>query len=139
MATVRTRAALLKRLWVWMRVFERMRYERNTRQTLIALLFDVFAQAPASEWLQRLTAADIPASMIHTVGEAVNDPQTLARGLIVEIKHPTLDLVRSIANPVRMSSTPVVYRLPPASIGRTQRGDTGKFDILQGTDCGGYG
>jgi crotonobetainyl-CoA:carnitine CoA-transferase CaiB-like acyl-CoA transferase len=47
----------------------------------------------------------------------VNDPQALARGLIVEIKHPTLDVVRSIANPVRLSSTPVVYRLPPPLLG----------------------
>ena len=51
------------------------------------------------------------------MGEAVNDPQALARGLIVEIKHPTLDVVRSIANPVRLSSTPVLYRLPPPLLG----------------------
>jgi crotonobetainyl-CoA:carnitine CoA-transferase CaiB-like acyl-CoA transferase len=51
------------------------------------------------------------------VGEAVNDPQAQARGLIVDIKHPTLDVVRSIANPVRMSSTPVLYRLPPPLLG----------------------
>ena len=87
------------------------------RRPLVALLYDAFAQAPASEWLQRLTAEDIPASMIQTVGEAVNDPQTQARGLIVQIEHPTLDFVRSIANPVRMSATPVVYRLPPPLLG----------------------
>jgi crotonobetainyl-CoA:carnitine CoA-transferase CaiB-like acyl-CoA transferase len=35
----------------------------------------------------------------------------------VEIKHPTLDIVRSIANPVRLSATPVLYRLPPPLLG----------------------
>jgi crotonobetainyl-CoA:carnitine CoA-transferase CaiB-like acyl-CoA transferase len=55
------------------------------RQTLIPALCAIFDQAPASEWLRRLTAEDIPASAIQTVGEAVNDPQALARGLIVEI------------------------------------------------------
>jgi crotonobetainyl-CoA:carnitine CoA-transferase CaiB-like acyl-CoA transferase len=35
----------------------------------------------------------------------------------VEIKHPTLDVVRSIANPIRLSSTPVLYRLPPPLLG----------------------
>ncbi len=98
------------------------------RWVLIPLLCVIFEQAPASEWLSRLTAEDIPASAIQTVGEAVNDPQTLARGLIVEIKHPTLDRVRSIANPVRLSSTPVVYRLPPPLLGEHNR------EILQSID-----
>ncbi len=87
------------------------------RGVLIPALCAIFAQAPAGEWLQRLAAEDIPASAIQMVGEALNDPQALARGLIVEIKHPTLDAVRSIANPVRLSSTPVVYRLPPPVLG----------------------
>jgi crotonobetainyl-CoA:carnitine CoA-transferase CaiB-like acyl-CoA transferase len=87
------------------------------RLALIPALCEIFDKAPASEWLLRLTAEDIPASAIQTVGEAVNDPQVLARGLIVEIKHPTLDVVRSIANPVRLSSTPVLYRFPPPLLG----------------------
>jgi formyl-CoA transferase/CoA:oxalate CoA-transferase len=87
------------------------------RQLLIPTLCAIFDKAPASEWLSRLTAEDIPTSAIQTVGEALNDPQALARGLVVEIKHPTLEMVRSIANPVRLSSTPVVYRLPPPLLG----------------------
>jgi crotonobetainyl-CoA:carnitine CoA-transferase CaiB-like acyl-CoA transferase len=89
----------------------------KNRQALIPALCTIFANAPAEEWLSRLTAEDIPASAIQTVGEALNDPQALARGLVVEIKHPTLDIVRSIANPVRLSSTPVLYRLPPPLLG----------------------
>jgi crotonobetainyl-CoA:carnitine CoA-transferase CaiB-like acyl-CoA transferase len=98
------------------------------RQVLIPALCAIFDQAPADEWLRRLTAEDIPASAIHTVGEAVNDPQALARGLIVEIEHPTLNVVRSIANPVRLSSTPVVYRLPPPLLGEHN------LQILQSLD-----
>jgi crotonobetainyl-CoA:carnitine CoA-transferase CaiB-like acyl-CoA transferase len=91
------------------------------RDALIPLLSATFEKASASEWLNRLLAEDIPASAIQTVGEALNDPQTLARGLIVEIEHPTLDVVRSIANPVRLSDTPVVYRLPPPLLGEHTR------------------
>ena len=46
----------------------------------------------------------------------------------MEIKHPTLDVVRSIANPVRLSSTPVLYRLPPPLLGEHTRRN------LQGLD-----
>jgi crotonobetainyl-CoA:carnitine CoA-transferase CaiB-like acyl-CoA transferase len=89
----------------------------ENRQVLIPVLCTMFERAPASEWIAKLTEEDIPTSAIQTVGEALNDPQTLARGLVVEIKHPTLDIVRSIANPVRFSLTPVVYRLPPPLLG----------------------
>jgi crotonobetainyl-CoA:carnitine CoA-transferase CaiB-like acyl-CoA transferase len=51
------------------------------------------------------------------VDEALNDPQTLARCLIVEIEHPLLGVARSIANPVKMSATPPSYRLPPPVLG----------------------
>jgi crotonobetainyl-CoA:carnitine CoA-transferase CaiB-like acyl-CoA transferase len=87
------------------------------RQVLIPALCTLFERAPAGEWIGRLAAEDIPTSAIQTVGEALNDPQALARGLVVEIKHPTLDFVRSIANPVRFSATPVLYRLPPPLLG----------------------
>jgi crotonobetainyl-CoA:carnitine CoA-transferase CaiB-like acyl-CoA transferase len=98
----------------------------ENRQALIPALCTIFAKAPAEEWLSRLTAEDIPASAIQTVGEALHDPQALARGLVVEIKHPTLDIARSIANPVRLSSTPVLYRLPPPLLGEHNH------EILQG-------
>jgi len=91
------------------------------RDALIALLCDIFERAPADAWLSRMIAEDIPASAIQTVGEALHDPQALARGLIVEIQHPMLDVVRSIANPVRLSSTPVLYRLPPPLLGEHNR------------------
>jgi crotonobetainyl-CoA:carnitine CoA-transferase CaiB-like acyl-CoA transferase len=87
------------------------------RQELIPVLMAIFRNAPAADWLSRLHAEDIPASAIQTVGEALDDPQAIARGLIVEIEHPSLDVVRSIANPVRLSSTPVVYRRPPPLLG----------------------
>jgi crotonobetainyl-CoA:carnitine CoA-transferase CaiB-like acyl-CoA transferase len=89
----------------------------ENREALIPALCIIFAKAPADEWLSRLNAEGIPASAIQTVGEALHDPQALARGLVVEIKHPTLDIARSIANPVRLSSTPVLYRLPPPLLG----------------------
>jgi len=47
----------------------------------------------------------------------LRDTQTLARGLIVQIEHPALGQVRSIANPIKFSDTPVSYRLPPPLLG----------------------
>ncbi len=93
----------------------------ENRTELIANLRKILAQKTSSDWLERLAKAEIPAAAIHTVAEALNDAQTIARGTIVQIEHPALGSVRSIANPVKFSNTPVSYRLPPPLLGEHTR------------------
>jgi crotonobetainyl-CoA:carnitine CoA-transferase CaiB-like acyl-CoA transferase len=87
------------------------------REILIPLLQNLFRKSPAQAWLGKLAEADIPAAPINTVSEAVNDAQTRARGLIVQMEHPSMGAAKSIANPIRLSETPVSYRLPPPLLG----------------------
>jgi crotonobetainyl-CoA:carnitine CoA-transferase CaiB-like acyl-CoA transferase len=87
------------------------------RKELNLLLQDILASCPANVWLSKLAAVKIPAGPIHTVDEALTDPQTLARSTIVEIEHPTIGMARSIANPCRLRGTPPLYRCPPPLIG----------------------
>jgi crotonobetainyl-CoA:carnitine CoA-transferase CaiB-like acyl-CoA transferase len=89
----------------------------ENRKLLIPLLQKTFSEQPASAWLEKLAASEIPAASINSVSEAVNDAQTQARGLIVQLEHPSLGTARSLANPVRYSRTPVSYRLPPPLLG----------------------
>lgn len=87
------------------------------RDEVIPAVQKIFDQRSAAAWLEKLAQAQIPAAAIQTVGEALTDSQTLARGLIVEIEHPAIGIARSIANPVRLSATPPLYRLPPPMLG----------------------
>jgi crotonobetainyl-CoA:carnitine CoA-transferase CaiB-like acyl-CoA transferase len=87
------------------------------REILVPLLQDLFRTSPAQAWLGKLAEADIPAAPINSVSEAVNDAQTQARGLIVQMEHPSMGAAKSIANPIRFSETPVSYRLPPPLLG----------------------
>lgn len=89
----------------------------NNRGALIPILQKTFDEQAANAWLERLAAAEIPAAPINTVEEAVNDAQTLARNMIVQIEHPALAVARSIGNPIKFSETPVSYRLPPPMLG----------------------
>jgi len=93
----------------------------ENRQELIPILQGQFGSLPSEEWLRRLKEADIPAARIQTVAEALSDTQTAARGLVVELEHPTLETARSIANPIRLSEKPIVYRLPPPLLGEHTR------------------
>ncbi len=89
----------------------------KNRNVLVPLLQQRFATRPAATWAKELMSADIPAAHIQTVGEALSDSQTAYRGLIVELDHPALKTVRSIANPIRLESQPILYRLPPPMLG----------------------
>jgi crotonobetainyl-CoA:carnitine CoA-transferase CaiB-like acyl-CoA transferase len=89
----------------------------ENRAQLIALLQEAFNIEPRDAWLEKFARAGIPAAPINGVPEALRDAQALARGLIVQIEHPALREVRSIANPVRFSDMPVSYRLPPPMLG----------------------
>jgi crotonobetainyl-CoA:carnitine CoA-transferase CaiB-like acyl-CoA transferase len=89
----------------------------KNRESLVPLLQNVFRKSPARTWLEKLAKADIPAAPINSVAEAMNDVQTRARGLIVQIEHPAIGTAKSIANPIRFSNTPVSYRLPPPLLG----------------------
>ncbi len=90
----------------------------RNRAVLIPMLEEVFAMQDAASWLARLRAADIPCGPINEVDEALNDPQIIARQMIVEQMHPTAGPVRSVGNPVHLSDTPVSYRLPPPTLGQ---------------------
>jgi len=87
------------------------------RETLIPVLQKIFQQQTAASWLQKLAQADIPAAPINTVSAALDDPQTRARNLIVQLEHPSIGTAKSIANPIRLSNTPITYRLPPPLLG----------------------
>ncbi|MDQ1405700.1 MAG: hypothetical protein QOG55_1329 [Acidobacteriaceae bacterium] len=87
------------------------------RSELIPILQKEFSKKSASEWLEHFAAAGIPAAKINGVSEALNDIQAKARGLVVQLEHPMLGIVKTIANPMRLSDSPVTYRLAPPFLG----------------------
>lgn len=74
------------------------------RAELIAELDATLITGPSAEWLKRLTEAGVPCAPVNSVEQALEDPHTAARGLIVTTDHPRFGEVRSIASPVRAGS-----------------------------------
>jgi crotonobetainyl-CoA:carnitine CoA-transferase CaiB-like acyl-CoA transferase len=99
----------------------------QNREQVIPILQRKFDSLPSGDWLAKLKGADIPAAPIQTVGEALGDAQTLARGLVVELEHPTLQSAKSIANPIRFREQPIVYRMPPPLLGEHSRSILGEL------------
>ena len=87
------------------------------RQELIPILASRFQKAPAQEWIAKLESAGIPVGPINPPEKILTDKHILERGMIVELEHPTLGILRSLGSPIKLSNTPVSYRLPPPLLG----------------------
>jgi crotonobetainyl-CoA:carnitine CoA-transferase CaiB-like acyl-CoA transferase len=66
--------------------------------------------------LKLLAEADVPATPVNTVAQVMTDPQTLERGIIQTVAHPTLGEIPVVGTPLRFSRmTPGVRRAAPRS------------------------
>lgn len=89
----------------------------RNRQELIPLLEEVLAARDAEAWVRDLVKVGIPAGPINFVEQALTDEQTLARRMVVELEHPAIGIVKSIANPIHMSPAGPTYRRYPPRLG----------------------
>ena len=92
--------------------------QRNQhRDELIPLLEEILITRDAGEWLERFVDNGIPSGPINFPDETLTDEHLIARGMIVELEHPTLGVIRSIGNPIVMSENGPTYRRYPPSLG----------------------
>jgi crotonobetainyl-CoA:carnitine CoA-transferase CaiB-like acyl-CoA transferase len=73
-----------------------------------------FDRAPL---LAALEAANVPASPINTIGEMFADPQTIARGMRLDLDDRHGNTLPSVRAPMLMSQTPLVYDRPSPRLG----------------------
>jgi crotonobetainyl-CoA:carnitine CoA-transferase CaiB-like acyl-CoA transferase len=88
------------------------------RDALIPILNEVFAAAPADEWLVRLERAGVPAGRIKTVAEVCESPHLAARGMVVKLPHPKAGEITAMGVPIRLWDTPGAASVPPPLLGQ---------------------
>jgi crotonobetainyl-CoA:carnitine CoA-transferase CaiB-like acyl-CoA transferase len=80
------------------------------RMAHLAELDEEFARRlrsrPAQHWLDVLEAKGVPCGPVNDMLQALSDPQTLAREMVVEVEHTTLGPVKTLGLPVKFSQTP---------------------------------
>jgi crotonobetainyl-CoA:carnitine CoA-transferase CaiB-like acyl-CoA transferase len=70
------------------------------KDALVPILTARFAERTTADWLGRLRGR-VPCAPVNTLGQALEDEQVRARGMILEIEHPELGVLREVASPVR--------------------------------------
>lgn len=86
---------------------------RERAGELLPLLEEIFRAHPAEHWLSLLTHAGVPCGPINTVAQALAEPHTAARDLVVETEHPAFGRLRNLASPVRVGERAPAYRRAP--------------------------
>ncbi|HEX6136785.1 MAG TPA: CoA transferase, partial [Casimicrobiaceae bacterium] len=88
---------------------------------LTAAMGAVLATRPKAEWIAAFDAAGVPAGAVHTIGEALTHPQTLARDMVVDLVHPQAGPTRALGCPIHFSATPARIDRPAPLLGEHTR------------------
>jgi len=87
------------------------------RVKLRARIVETLATLDRDPLLAKLEAAGVPASPINTIGQMFADPQTIARGMRLDLDDGHGNRLPSVRAPMVMSGTPLVYERPSPRLG----------------------
>src|SRR5277367_6519917 len=91
------------------------------RELLIDTLCGATRTRTTAQWVADLENVGVPCGPINSIDAVFADPQVRARAMQVELPHPSAGSVPLVANPLRLSATPVSYRTAPPMLGEHTR------------------
>ncbi len=105
------------------------RYANNpqrvkNRESLVPQLHAITRTRTTADWIAALEDKAVPCGPINDIGQAFDDPQVLARGLVIEqprsdqaLAQEGVAAIRGVASPLRLQATPPVIRRAPPALG----------------------
>jgi crotonobetainyl-CoA:carnitine CoA-transferase CaiB-like acyl-CoA transferase len=80
-----------------------------------------FRHRKSQDWLSRFAKAGLPAGPIYNMKEVLEEEQTIAREMLIEVSHKTLGSTKAIGAPVKFSRTPSTVRRGAPVLGEHTR------------------
>ena len=92
----------------------------RNRRALYDILPEYTVKKTQGEWLEGLEERGVPAGPVNNLDQVFADPQVIERGmkLTLPLEDSESGQVDLIANPIKLSGTPVEYRNPPPTMGQ---------------------
>jgi len=87
------------------------------RRELIPLIEERLAARDTREWTEALVSAGVPAGPIQFPDQTLEDEHLTARGMIVELEHPLIGMVKAVGSPLHLSGEGPTYRRHPPGLG----------------------
>ncbi len=90
----------------------------DNRLELQEILDPFFAEKTVGETIETLRGAGIPCGPINNLEQVLNEPQILAREMVVDIDVPIAGPTKVTGVPIKLSETPGAVRTPPPTLGQ---------------------
>lgn len=100
-------------------------------EELVELMNAVLRTRTRAQWQAAFDAAGVPAGPVHTIGEALSHPQTIARGMVVELDHPQAGATKAVGCPIHFSASPNRNSTPAPLLGQHTREVLHEFDVSE--------
>src|SRR5688572_2927130 len=88
---------------------------------LVAAMNERLKTRPVREWIAVLDREGVPCGPINSIAEMADDPQALARDMIVELEHPKAGRTRALGLPIKLSASPGKVSRPAPLFGQHTR------------------
>ena len=86
-------------------------------EALVQTLRPVFAAKPRAHWAGRLAAHDVPAAVVHSIPEAMEEPEVKHLGMLHELEHPRYGRKTAMRRASRIDGERESAPLPPPALG----------------------
>ncbi len=97
--------------------FDTVEKRLRNRPVVWPLLDQLFASKIRAEWAEMMLAGDVPHAPVYDIGEALQDPQTLARKMVVEVDQPFWGKYKTLGMPIKMTQIKKERFDPPPRLG----------------------
>jgi len=81
----------------------------------------VLAMRTKAEWIAAFDAAGVPVGPVHSIGDALAHPQTVTRGMVVDLVHPQAGATKALGCPIHYSATATQITRPAPLLGEHTR------------------
>ncbi|HEY8023135.1 MAG TPA: CaiB/BaiF CoA-transferase family protein [Burkholderiaceae bacterium] len=88
------------------------------REVLVPILAEMVKLKTRQQWIDLLEAAGVPCGPINKLDDVFDNPQVKARGMQVDLPHPSGAQVKLVRNPMNLSATPARCDMPPPTLGQ---------------------
>ena len=86
-------------------------------EALVRTLRPVFAAKPREYWAEKVAAHDVPAAVVHSIPEAMEDPEVKHLGMFHDLEHARYGKLTAMRRPTRIDRERESSPLPPPALG----------------------
>ncbi|GAA4819163.1 CaiB/BaiF CoA-transferase family protein [Sphingosinicella ginsenosidimutans] len=90
----------------------------TNRRDMVPILNEAMSTWTVRDLYLALVEAKVPCSPVNGIGDAFEDPQIQARGMVRTVEHPRAGSVRLLANPIRFTKMATADPVAPPEVGQ---------------------